>query len=163
MAYLLLALAQIAGIAMIPFGLPGLWIQLGALTIFAWATGFATVGAVPIAIVAFLAITAEITELLLAGRFARRYGGGRRAAFGAVIGAAAGALLGVPVPLLGSVLGAMCGAFFGAALMELIARRATLPALRAGWGALLGWTVASALKGGLAVVIAVFVLVVAYR
>lgn len=163
MAYLLLALAQVVGLVLIPFGLPGLWLQVGALALFAWATDFATVGAFPIGVVLFLALVAEIAEFLLAGRFAQRYGGGRRAALGAILGGIAGAVLGVPVPLLGSVIGAMIGSFVGAALLELTAGKGASPALRAGWGAFLGRVVATAMKGGLGVVVAVFSLAVTFR
>lgn len=163
MAYVLLALAQIVGLLLIPFGLPGLWVQVGALAVFAWATNFATVGLYSVGIVFFLALLAEIAEFLLAGGFARRYGGGRRAALGAMAGALAGAIVGVPVPLLGSVVGAMVGAFAGAMLLELTRGTGATPAVRAGWGALLGWITAVALKAGLGVAVAVFTLFVAIR
>jgi uncharacterized protein YqgC (DUF456 family) len=161
--YLLLAVAQVAGLLLIPFGLPGLWVQVGALAIFAWATDFATVGLYSVSIVFFLALLAEIAEFLFAGGFAKHYGGGRRAAVGAMLGALAGAMLGVPVPLLGSVIGAMLGAFVGAMLLELTRGVGATPAARAGWGALLGWITAVALKAGLGVAIAVFTLFIAIR
>lgn len=163
LAHLLLAAAQVFGLLLIPFGLPGLWIQVGALAIFAWATGFATVAPYTVALVALLALLAEIAEFLLAAGFTKRYGGGRRAAAGAVIGAVSGAIVGVPVPLLGSVVGAMVGAFAGALLMELTRGAGARPALRAGWGALLGWSVSVALKAGLGVAIAVLTLFIVIR
>jgi uncharacterized protein YqgC (DUF456 family) len=60
----------------------------------------------------------------------------------------------VPVPLIGSVIGAFVGAFAGAVLLELLARRQMAPALRAGWGALLGRVIATATKVGFGVVVA---------
>ena len=163
MAYVLLAVAQIVGLLLIPFGLPGLWVQVGALAIFAWATDFATVGLYSVGIVFLLALLAEIAEFLLAGGFARRYGGGRRAAVGAMVGALTGAIVGVPVPLLGSVVGAMLGSFVGATLFELTRGTGATPAARAGWGAVLGWITAVALKAGLGVAVAVFTLFIAIR
>lgn len=162
MAYVLLALAQLLGLVLIPFGLPGLWVQFAALTIFAWGTDFATVGPYSLALVGCLALAAEIAEFLLAGRFARRFGGGRRAALGAMLGAVIGAVLGVPVPLVGSVIGAMLGAFAGAMLLELT-RGVGPAAARAGWGAMLGFVTSVALKAGLGVVVALFTLFVAIR
>ncbi|MDP9349430.1 MAG: DUF456 domain-containing protein, partial [Gemmatimonadota bacterium] len=91
MAYLLLAVAQVAGILLIPFGLPGTWLQVAALGVFAYSTGFTIVGWVPLVVVTLLAAGAEVVELLLGGSFARRYGGGRRAAWGAIIGGVVGA------------------------------------------------------------------------
>ena len=71
--------------------------------------------------------------------------------------------MGVPVPLVGSVIGAMLGSFAGAFLLELTRRQGTAPALRVGWGALLGWCTAIALKVGVGMVILVFTIVTALR
>lgn len=163
MAYLLLALGQVAGLLLIPFGLPGLWVQVGALAAFAWFTEFATVGPILVGIVVALAALTEVAELLLGGHYARRYGGGRRAALGAIVGGVVGAVAGIPIPLLGSVFGAMLGSFVGAALFELTSRGGTRSAVRAGWGALLGRVVATAMKGGVGVVVAVLALLTALR
>lgn len=163
MAYLLLVVIQIVGLAIIVFGLPGLWVQVAAFIGFAWLTGFGTVGAAAIALVVGLALLAELAELLLGGRFARKYGGGRRAAWGAVLGGMVGALVGLPVPLVGSVIGAMVGSFTGAFLLELTRRQGASPALRVGWGALLGWCTAIALKVGVGMVILVISVFTALR
>lgn len=163
MAYLLLVLVQVAGLLLIVFGLPGVWIQVAALIAFAWLTEFQTVGAIAISAMVGLALLAELAELMLGARFARRYGGGRRAAWGAVVGGIIGALVGVPLPLVGSVVGAMVGSFTGAFLLELTRRQGASPALRVGWGALLGWCTAVALKVGVGLVILISIIVVAAR
>lgn len=163
MAYLLLALAQVVGLLLLPFGLPGLWVQAGALAIYAWATGFATVGATPIVVVFVLALLAEVAELALGSYYARRYGGSRRAEVGALLGGIAGALVGVPLPLIGSVIGAFAGAFVGAALAELAGGIGSRGALRVGWGALVGRAVATALKAATGVAIAAIALFAALR
>lgn len=163
MAYLLLVVVQVVGLCLIVFGLPGLWLEVLAFIVFGWATDFRTVGFMAIALVVGLALLAELAELVLGGRFARRFGGGRRAAVGAIVGGIVGALMGVPVPLVGSVIGAMLGSFAGAFLLELTRRQGTAPALRVGWGALLGWCTAIALKVGVGMVILVFTIVTALR
>lgn len=163
MAYLLLVVLQLVGLALIVFGLPGLWVEVAAFVGYAWLTDFQTVGTASIALVLGLALIAELAELVLGARFARRYGGGRRAAWGAVLGGIAGAIVGLPLPLVGSVVGAMVGSFAGAFLLELTRRQGTAPALRVGWGALLGWCTAIALKVGVGMVILVFTLVTALR
>ncbi|MDQ3557174.1 MAG: DUF456 domain-containing protein [Gemmatimonadota bacterium] len=154
MALALLIGAQLLGLLLLPFGLPGLWVQLGGLVLYAWLTGFASVGMAPLVAVFVLASVAELLEFWLGARFTRRYGGGRHAGWGAMAGGVAGALVGVPVPLIGSVIGAFVGAFAGAVLLELLARRQMAPALRAGWGALLGRVIATATKVGFGVVVA---------
>lgn len=163
MEYLLLVAIQLAGLALIVFGLPGIWIEVLAFVGYAWLTDFRTVGTAAIAIVVGLALLAELAELLLGARFARRYGGGRRAALGAVAGGMVGAVVGLPLPLIGSVAGAMVGSFIGAFALELTRRQGTAPALRVGWGALLGWCTAIALKVGVGMVILVFTLFTALR
>lgn len=163
MAYLLLVALQLVGLALIPFGLPGLWLEVAAFVGYAWLTDFRTVGTIAIAVVVALALLAELAEVVLGARFARRFGGGRRAAWGAVVGGMVGAVVGLPVPLVGSVLGALVGSFVGAVLLELTRRQGAAPALRVGWGALLGWSAAIALKVGAGVVILVFTLLTALR
>ena len=162
MEYALLVVAQVAGLLLIPFGLPGLWLQVGSWGVYAYATGLQTVGWVPIVVVVALAGVAEVLEFTLGGKFARRYGGGRRAAWGAILGGIAGAVLGLPVPIIGSVIGSFLGSFAGAMLMELTTQRGMQPALRTGWGALLGRLAAVAVKSGLGVAVALVALVTAF-
>lgn len=162
MAYLLLVGAQLVGLFLIALGLPGLWLQAGALGLFAWMGQFEVVSEITVAVAVFLALLAELAEFLLGGRYARKYGGGRRAGVGAIIGGMVGALVGLPLPLLGSVFGAMLGAFAGAFLLELTTGRGANPALRAGWGAFLGRIVATAMKAGVGVVILVLAAITAF-
>jgi uncharacterized protein YqgC (DUF456 family) len=164
-AYALLVLAQVAGLFMIPFGLPGTWLQVVALGVFAWTTRFQTVGWVPVIIVVGLAVVAEVLEFMLGGRFAQKYGGSRRAGWGAILGGLAGALIGVPIFIIGSVIGAFIGAFVGAAVLELTARKDWKNewggAVRVGWGAFVGRLVAVAMKSGIGVAIAAIALLTA--
>ncbi|HEU0016134.1 MAG TPA: DUF456 domain-containing protein [Longimicrobium sp.] len=163
MAYTLLVLGQVAGLLAIPFGLPGTWLQVLALGGYAWATGFTTVGWVPIAFSVLLALAGELVEFWLGARYAQKYGGGRRAAWGAILGGIAGAIMGVPVPVIGSVVGAFVGSFIGAATLELIGNRELRPALRVGWGAFIGRLLATAAKAGIGVAIAAIALLSAIR
>ena len=61
-------------------------------------------------------VSYEALEWILAGRFARKYGGSKRAGWGAIIGGIVGAFVGVPIPIVGSVIGAFAGAFVGVAV-----------------------------------------------
>jgi uncharacterized protein YqgC (DUF456 family) len=163
LAYALLALAQVAGLLLIPFGLPGTWVQVGAVAAFAWLTGFATVGWPAIALVLLFAAAGEVLEFSLGGRYARKYGGSRRAAWGAILGGIAGAVVGVPVFLVGGVIGAFVGAFAGAAIMEWTHSPDHRAALRVGWGAFVGRLVATAAKSAIGVAIAAVALLSALR
>jgi hypothetical protein len=154
MAYALLVLAQVAGLLLIPFGLPGTWLQVLGLVGHAALTDFTTVGAVPLVLVVALAAVGEVVEFVLGGRYAKKYGGSTRAAWGAILGGLVGAFVGVPVFLVGSVIGAFVGAFAGAALMELTRSPDARAALRVGWGAFVGRLVATAAKSAIGVAIA---------
>ena len=158
MAIPLLILAQVAGLLLIPFGLPGIWLQVLSLGAFAWATGFREVGWAPLTVVVVLAVAAEVAEFTLGGKYAARYGGSRRAAWGAILGGLVGAVLGVPVPIVGSVIGAFVGSFVGAALLEMTNSKdwrnpELRGAVRVGWGAFLGRLVATAVKSGIGVAV----------
>ncbi|HEX2207829.1 MAG TPA: DUF456 domain-containing protein [Longimicrobium sp.] len=154
MAYAFLALSQVAGLLLIPFGLPGTWLQVLGVAGYGFATGFQTVGWATITFVLVLAAVGEVIEFALGGRYARKYGGSRRAAWGAIIGGIVGAIVGVPVFLIGSVIGAFIGAFAGAAALELTRNPELRSALRVGWGAFVGRMVAVAAKSAIGVAIA---------
>lgn len=155
MAMLLLVLCCVIGLALIPFGLPGLWVMVLGVIGYGWMTGFHTIGVTTIAVVIGLALVGEILEAWVGFGFARRYGGSNRAGWGALVGGIVGALVGVPVPIIGSVIGAFAGSFAGAALFEYSSSRIPGTAVRAGWGAMLGRALAAATKIGLGIVIAV--------
>lgn len=154
MGYGLLALSQLAGLLLVPFGLPGTWVQVLGVAGYGFATDFRTVGWTTITFVLILAAAGEVIEFALGGRYARKYGGSKRAAWGAILGGIAGAIVGVPIFLVGSVIGAFAGAFAGAALLELTRNPELRPALRVGWGAFVGRMVATAAKSAIGVAIA---------
>src|SRR6185295_1028847 len=108
--------------------------------------------------VGVLMIIAEVLEWVLAGRFAKKYGGSKRAGWGAIIGGMIGAFMGVPIPIIGSVIGAFLGAFVGAFVFEWSGTRDHGVATRVAWGALIGRVVAAAIKVGIGIVMAVWML-----
>jgi uncharacterized protein YqgC (DUF456 family) len=103
---------------------------------------------------AALAFLGEILEAWVGFRYARKYGGSRRAGWGALLGGLVGAAVGVPIPLVGSVIGSFVGSFLGAAVLEYTRSVRTRGAVGAGWGAVLGRTWAVAFKTSLGLVIA---------
>lgn len=162
-AVLLLAVADLAGLVLIPLGLPGLWVIVLGIIAYGWLTDFRTLSAGLLGLAIALALLGEVAESWIGFRFARRYGGSKRAGWGALLGGLAGAVVGVPVPIIGSVVGGLVGAFAGAAVLEYTRARASALAARAGWGAVLGRAAAAAVKIGIGVVLAVGGLVAALR
>ena len=154
MALTLLILALIAGLLMVPLGLPGTWLQVVALGAYAWTHGWRGGWAFVVAALALAAI-AEVVEFAMGGRFARKYGGSRRAGWGAILGGLIGAFVGIPIPIIGSVIGAFVGAFVGAAVLEMTKNPEMRGAMRVGWGAFLGRLAAAAMKSFVSVLIGV--------
>jgi uncharacterized protein YqgC (DUF456 family) len=145
MNQLLLAAVMFLGLLMIPFGLPGTWIIAAA------ALGYQilvpdSISMLTIAVVFGLAVIGEVLEFTLSAKYTRKYGGSRRASWGAIIGGMIGAFVGVPVPLVGPVLGAFAGAFIGAFLGEYSRGGEQGTAPRVATGALIGRAVAAAMK-----------------
>lgn len=160
---LLLALLFALCLFLIPLGLPGTWLMLAV----AFGYDLLSGGAEPIGIwnilgATVLAVIAEVFEFLLAGRYARKYGGSKRAGWGAILGGIVGAFIGIPVPIVGPMLGAFAGAFLGALAFEWMGARDTRAATRVAWGALVGRVVAAAMKVAIGMAMAAWLLVAAW-
>jgi uncharacterized protein YqgC (DUF456 family) len=116
------------------------------------------IGLTTVVIVGVLMVIAEVLEFMLAGRYARKYGGSKRAGWGAIIGGMVGAFLGVPVPIIGSVIGAFVGSFVGAFAFEWYGHKDHTVATRVAWGALIGRAVSAAMKVGIGLGMAVWII-----
>jgi uncharacterized protein len=162
MEVLLFAAVLLLSLFLIPLGLPGTWIMIGAAIGYDALVGGNPIGWGTIVATAVLATIAEIFEFTLSTRYTRKYGGSRRAGWGAIIGGIVGAIVGVPVPIIGSVIGAFAGSFAGALVAEYTRREATAgTATRVATGALIGRVVAAAMKTGIGVVIAAWLIATA--
>ncbi|HUF29508.1 MAG TPA: DUF456 domain-containing protein [Gemmatimonadaceae bacterium] len=159
MEELLLMLALLVGLVLIPFGLPGLWVMVGAALLYSWAAPD-RLGVITLLGLTALAVVAEVLEFMTAGRYARKYGGSSRAGWGAIAGGIAGAIIGVPVPIIGSVIGAFAGSFAGALAAELTLGGRVGAATRVATGALIGRAVATALKVAIGVALLAWVVLV---
>ena len=157
MNQLILAAVMLIGLVMIPFGLPGTWIiaaaALGYQLLVPGSISMFTVIAVIV-----LALIGELLEFSLTAKYTKKYGGSRRASWGAIIGGMIGAFIGVPVPIVGPVLGAFAGAFAGAFIGEFSRAGEGGTATRVATGALIGRAVAAAMKIGIGVAMAAWVL-----
>ena len=153
MEVLILVAVLLVSILMIPLGLPGTWVMIAA------GVGYSilvpnSIGIFALVGVTALAVIAEVFEFTLAGKYARKYGGSRRASWGAIIGGIVGAIVGVPVPIVGPIIGGFAGAFIGALVFEYSGGSGAHAATRVAWGALVGRVVAAALKVAIGFVIA---------
>ena len=160
MTVVILIVVLAGSMLLIPLGLPGTWLMVGAALVYNIAVP-SGVGTVTVVGTAVLALVGELLEFSLAARFTRRYGGSRRAGWGAILGGFAGAFVGVPVPVVGPVIGAFLGAFVGALVAEMTVRGDHRAATRAATGALFGRVAAAAMKIALGMVMAVWIVLAA--
>lgn len=160
MEVLILAAIMLLSLFMIPLGLPGTWVMIAA------GVGYSllvpnSIGIFALVLTTGLAVVAEVFEFTLAGKYARKYGGSRRASWGAIIGGTVGAIVGVPVPIVGPIIGAFAGAFIGALVFEYSRGSGAQTATKVATGALIGRVVASALKVAIGFVIAAWLVTAA--
>jgi uncharacterized protein YqgC (DUF456 family) len=131
------ALMGLVCLLMIPLGLPGTWLLLGAAVFIELIDGLwrpgekpATFGWPVLAGATALAGLGEVMEFA-AGAMGARWGGAtRRGVIGALVGAIAGAVLFsllIPIPFVGTLLGALVGTFVGALLGEATAEKRRHP------------------------------------
>ncbi len=103
-------------------GLPGNWLSVAILTVYAWLgpqEGRLAIGYLAVSAAFLLALIGELIEFAAGAYGAQRAGASRRstlfAMIGSVIGAISGAVIGVPVPVIGSILAAILFGGLGAA------------------------------------------------
>ena len=154
MAFTILTIVLVLSLAMIALGLPGLWVMIASAVVYNVTTHTNAIGWFTLIGVAVLALIAEYIEFTLAAKYARKYGGSRRAGWGAMIGGTIGVFLGVPVPIVGPLIGAFIGSFAGALIVELTKGTSKTDSARVATGALIGRVVATAMKMGIGCAIA---------
>jgi len=148
---LLVALMTLA-LFLTPLGVPGLWLMVGLL---AFGTWLGHVSMWMVIACAVLALAAELVELLIVQKLNVRYGGSRKAFWGAIVGGIIGVIVGTPVPIVGSIIAGFLGSFLGAAAATLYETKELGQAGRVGWGVLMGRMWSAAVKVGLGFVILV--------
>jgi uncharacterized protein YqgC (DUF456 family) len=163
MALLILACVILLSLVLIVLGLPGLWIMVASAVTYNLVVPGEPIGWLTLVIVAVLALVAELLEFSLTGKYARKYGGSRRAGWGAILGGIVGAMVGIPVPIVGSVVGAFVGSFLGALIAEFTGGSSAGDATRVAKGALIGRVMSTALKIGIGFTIGVWIFIAAMR
>ncbi len=109
--------------------LPGNWIAVLAIGLYAWLgpeSGRSQIGLLTVAVAFFAGIVGELLEFAAGAVGASRAGASRRATImaivGSMVGAITGGIIGLPIPVLGPVLAALLfgglGATAGAMLAE---------------------------------------------
>lgn len=143
-----LTIMNLVWLALSLVGLPGNWLMVATTGIVAWwrwdsarqSTDQMFSGSV-LVVLALLALGGETVELFSGWMGAKRAGGSRWGAFGALLGTLIGGIAGtffILIPIVGSIIGACCGAALGAMVMEYAIGRTTDDAVRSATGAGIG-------------------------
>ena len=136
-----LALLNAFWVLLVLIGLPGTWLILVTCSITEWLTDADLFSPYVLLGAAALCVLGEVVELVAGSAGARKAGGGKRGAWGALGGGILGAIMGtffIPIPLFGSLIGAGIGAFVAAAALEHDGGKDMPTALRIGRGAAVG-------------------------
>lgn len=157
MAFTLLTLVLFASLILIALGLPGLWVMIASAVVYNLMAPTDPISWITIVGIAVLGLVAEVIEFTLSGKYARKYGGSRRAGWGAMIGGMVGAFLGFPIPIVGPLIGAFVGSFVGALAGELSVGSGAAASTRAATGALIGRALATAMKMAVGCTIAAWI------
>jgi len=153
----------LVGIFSIIFGLPGTFLILGDVVIYSWITGFEKIGLKIIIVLVFISLLAETMDFFLGIAGARRYGSSKTGVALSIIGGIVGAIMMTPILFgLGAIIGVFLGGFAGAFLGEYLEQRKLKPAIRAGYGSLIGRIIGTLVKGSLAIVMVVIAMSAIY-
>lgn len=149
----LLTLVNVVWLFLTILSLPGNWLMvLGAAGLAWWSPGMFSMGTL-IAIAA-LALLGELLEFLLGAAGAKKGGGSKWGALGAIVGAVVGGLIGTGfLPIIGTIAGACAGAFAGALGLEIITGKKLVESMKIGKGAAVGrfWGTIAKLTVGVAI------------
>ena len=136
---ILLCILLCLAVALNILSLPGNWIAIALLALWAWLAPGADISAVFFIMLIILAAAGELLEFLLQSRMAKRSGSSSKGNWAGLIGAIIGALIGTPFLFgLGALPGALIGAYAGCLIIELLASRSFAEAKRSAWGAMTG-------------------------
>jgi len=129
-------LVGVAGIV-IPI-LPGMLLVWFTVVVYAWRTGFETIGYPSLFVITIIALVAGLSNIWLPLLGAQKTGAAKRALFLGVVGAIVGTFV-IPLPLLGTVIGYAIGVFLG----EFLKVRDWRLALKASLGGVAGWGIST--------------------
>jgi len=161
--YTLLLLISLASLALVTVTLPGLWIMTAAAAIYSLAPHQHRLGHKALLALFLLALLGEIIEFTAGGAAAKKAGGSRRAAIGAILGAIVGGIVGSFVlPLVLTIVGICVGSFIGAAAVQFLDGGEALQSLRVGFGAAKGRFLGVVWKFAIGILMLFLILIAAF-
>jgi uncharacterized protein len=133
--------------------LPGMLLVWFTVIVYAWRTGFETIGWPTLTFITLVALITGLSNIWLPLLGAKKVGAAKRALLLGIVGAILGTFI-IPIPLLGTVIGYALGVFLG----EYLKQRNVRLALRAGLGGVAGWGISTVVEiSGALIILTVFV------
>jgi uncharacterized protein YqgC (DUF456 family) len=158
LGYMFFYVVMLAGVLLIPFGVPGQFLVAVAASVFAFLCGGDTLSLRIVFVLFGLAILAELIAGGAGFLGAGKAKGSIWSCVGAVVGGITGAIIGsMLLPFVGSILGVLSGTFFGAYAVEYQRCRQGAQATKVASGALVGRIVGTVAKVSIALVMIVIV------
>ncbi len=158
-ALLLIITFTVISAVTIWLNLPGSFLMLGFIFVWAWVGDFGLISVAEILIILGIMLLLEIMEYALGGLAAKYSGAEKRSAILAIIGGLVGTIiLGSLFFVVGAVIGLFLGSYLGAYWGELQAGKDQSSARRAAMGALMGSIAAKVIKSAMTVVIGVWMI-----
>jgi len=159
LALLLIIIATVISAGLIWFNLPGSFLMLLFISIWAWTGEFALISMTELGIILALLILLEVMEFALSGLAARYTGAEKRSAFLAIVGGLLGTIiLGSLFFIAGALIGLFLGSYLGTYWGEKQAGKTAVEARKAALGALMGSVAGKLLKSAATIVIGVWMI-----
>jgi uncharacterized protein YqgC (DUF456 family) len=139
--YLVTLCVMVIGLWLNVLTLPGIWLMVGSVGVYALMTKGQYVGIPGILVLTGIGLVAEFVEFAAGGAGAKKAGGSKRAFAGSIVGGILGAIflsVLVPIPIIGTIIGICAGTFVGAAVVEFFVKSDADQAFRVGVGATKG-------------------------
>jgi len=141
--YFLVMLLSLVGVALNLLSLPGNWIMFVAALVLSACQGWESPSVSILLLMLMLLLIGEVIETLGSVVGAKKFGASTAAAWSALAGAIVGGIVGsFFLPPIGSLIGVIVGAFLAAFVVELLRQKplphATLAAIGAAFGRIVG-------------------------
>ena len=155
---LILTITTISAVT-IWLNLPGSFLMLVFIFIWAWIGDFQLISSMEIWIILGIMLILEILEYALAGLAAKYTGAEKRSAFLAILGGLLGTIvLGSLFLIVGAIIGLFTGSYLGAFWGEKYAGKSTPEARKAAIGALMGSVAGKVIKSAMTITIGVWMI-----